>query len=401
MAAQKKKTGKKAAPPPQKQVRPVRREVGGFVCLLLALCVLVSYFGVQAFFLTLLEKLLKGLTGYGYWLWAAALAVVGVVLVGHGGRPVCLRVTGTLAIPVLSGSLLHLLLCRVAYAPGAIGLPSLRDLWVDGLSLRGGGALSGGLAALLKAGFSSVVAGVLLALVSRSPKHAHKLYLAYRFIPLLFALGFAALLFSDDRTFVVASTCIMLAYLTFEITSLNDFCNAVKAGGLSLVRMFGIARLAITGGMLAGWLLGFGSSLLPPGMPPVPFAVALGAVALVAASTLVFTEKEVFAVRGVADERILQENVARANGEAEGYAANVESFGQRWGMSKREMEVLDLLLKGRNTLYISQQLFIATGTAKTHIYNIYRKTDVHTKMELLDLFDTFCFENARDDPSPR
>ena len=60
MAAQKKKTGKKAAPPPQKQARPVRREVGGFVCLLLALCVLVSYFGVQAFFLTLLEKLLKG-----------------------------------------------------------------------------------------------------------------------------------------------------------------------------------------------------------------------------------------------------------------------------------------------------------------------------------------------------
>ena len=165
MAAQKKKTGKKAAPPPQKQACPGRREVGGFVCLLLALCVLVSYFGVQAFFLTLLEKLLKGLTGYGYWLWAAALAVVGVVLVGHGGRPVCLRVTGTLAIPVLSGSLLHLLLCRVAYAPGAIGLPSLRDLWVDGLSLRGGGALSGGLAALLKAGFSSVVAGVLLALL--------------------------------------------------------------------------------------------------------------------------------------------------------------------------------------------------------------------------------------------
>lgn len=161
MAAQKKKTGKKAAPPPQKQARPVRREVGGFVCLLLALCVLVSYFGVQAFFLTLLEKLLKGLTGYGYWLWAAALAVVGVVLVGHGAGARCAwRVTGTLAIPVLSGSLLHLLLCRVAYAPGAIGLPSLRDLWVDGLSLRGGGrALRRTCQALLEAGFSSVVAG--------------------------------------------------------------------------------------------------------------------------------------------------------------------------------------------------------------------------------------------------
>ena len=101
---------KTPAPPPPPAYNAAARMAGGIVCALLALCVLVSYFGVQAFFLTLLEKLLKGLTGYGYWLWAAALAVVGVVLVGHGGRPVCLRVTGTLAIPVLSGSLLHLLL---------------------------------------------------------------------------------------------------------------------------------------------------------------------------------------------------------------------------------------------------------------------------------------------------
>ena len=57
-------------------------------------------------------------------------------------------------------------------------------------------------------------------------------------------------------------------------------------------------------------------------------------------------------------------------------------------------EVLDLLVKGRNTQYISDQLFIAQGTAKTHIYNIYRKIGIHTKMELLDAFDAFCHERG-------
>lgn len=32
------------------QPRPIRREVGGVVCLILALCVFVSYFGISAHF---------------------------------------------------------------------------------------------------------------------------------------------------------------------------------------------------------------------------------------------------------------------------------------------------------------------------------------------------------------
>ncbi|MEG0418450.1 helix-turn-helix domain-containing protein [Gordonibacter sp.] len=184
----------------------------------------------------------------------------------------------------------------------------------------------------------------------------------------------------------------MLGYLAFEITALNDFCNAVKARGLSLVRVFGTARFAITAGMLSGWVLGYAASFLPPIIPPVHFAVAVIAIVVTVTSTLVFTEKEVFAVHGVADERILQENPVRSATETADFVENLESFGKTWGMSKREMEVLDLLLKGRNTQYISTQLFIAPGTTKTHIYNIYRKMGIHTKMELLDLFDTFCFD---------
>ena len=183
----------------------------------------------------------------------------------------------------------------------------------------------------------------------------------------------------------------MLAYLTFEITALNDFCNAVKVRGLSLVRVLGFARLAITGGILGGWSIGYATTFLP--LDPTLVAMAVGIV-VVAASTLVFTEKEMFSVQGVADERILSEEAATASRGEGGFAQSLVAFGEIWSVSKREMEVLDLLVKGRNTQYISDQLFIAQGTVKTHIYNIYRKIGIHTKMELLDAFDAFCHERG-------
>ena len=89
--------GKAAAAQP----KPIRREVGGIVLLVLALCVLVTYFNVDAILLTFLANVLKGCMGYGYWLAAPALLYAGIVLVGHKGRPVKLRTTCTLLLPVL------------------------------------------------------------------------------------------------------------------------------------------------------------------------------------------------------------------------------------------------------------------------------------------------------------
>ncbi len=123
--------------------RPIRREIGGSVLLLLALCVAVSYFGVQAIFVDWAALLLRGLLGYGYWLAAPALVLAGCILLFHRGRPVQLRVTCALLLPVLLGSLGHMLLCKEGFRSS---LAILRDLWIAGVEMRAGGALSGALA---------------------------------------------------------------------------------------------------------------------------------------------------------------------------------------------------------------------------------------------------------------
>ena len=149
---------------PQKTPRPpIRREVGGGVCLLLALCVLVSYFQADAIVLNLLGDLLKGLTGYGYWLAAPALALAGVNLLAHRGRPVALRTVCTLVTPVLLGAILHLFLYQGETVTG-LG-PMMKSLWADGLLLKSGGAVAGGLAAGMKRLVGTMVSVIVLLLL--------------------------------------------------------------------------------------------------------------------------------------------------------------------------------------------------------------------------------------------
>ena len=85
---QKKTTSRKkaTAPPPPPAYNAAARLVGGIVCALLALCVLVSYFNVDALLLTWIARVLRGTLGYGYYLTAPGLAAVAVIQLGHKGR---------------------------------------------------------------------------------------------------------------------------------------------------------------------------------------------------------------------------------------------------------------------------------------------------------------------------
>ncbi len=62
-------------------------------------------------------------------------------------------------------------------------------------------------------------------------------------------------------------------------------------------------------------------------------------------------------------------------------------ISKRYQLSPRETEIFFLVAKGRNADYIQQKLVISTHTAKTHIANIYRKLEVHSSQELLDLVE--------------
>lgn len=83
------------------------------------------------------------------------------------------------------------------------------------------------------------------------------------------------------------------------------------------------------------------------------------------------------------------EAAALPNGDcAAGVGAQGEDsaavFARAVGLTARETEILSLLVRGRTLPYIANELFVTTGTVKTHVRHIYEKSLVNNRQELLD-----------------
>lgn len=61
------------------------------------------------------------------------------------------------------------------------------------------------------------------------------------------------------------------------------------------------------------------------------------------------------------------------------------SVGRRFGLTRRELEVLALVDRGKSNEEITAQLFISKSTLDKHLYHIYRKTGVKNRMQLMHL----------------
>lgn len=64
-------------------------------------------------------------------------------------------------------------------------------------------------------------------------------------------------------------------------------------------------------------------------------------------------------------------------------------LAERHGLTERETDVFILLAQGRSRKFICDELFIADGTASSHISRVYDKLGVHSKQELLSFVYQF------------
>jgi S-DNA-T family DNA segregation ATPase FtsK/SpoIIIE len=158
------------------QKRPFRREIGGVICLLLALCTALGYFNIDAIAINFLTALFKGLFGYGFWIVPPAFFLAGIILLVHHGRPVRLRATCALLLPITIGTMIHIVFAQTNDV-ASLGL--LKNLYLSGLEMKSGGAVCGMIAIgsvklISEAGsliaFAAASAVMLLAALHTSPK---------------------------------------------------------------------------------------------------------------------------------------------------------------------------------------------------------------------------------------
>jgi DNA-binding CsgD family transcriptional regulator len=66
----------------------------------------------------------------------------------------------------------------------------------------------------------------------------------------------------------------------------------------------------------------------------------------------------------------------------------IEMFIKTHGFSAREIEIVDLIVKGKSNQEIADTLFISLNTVKTHIRNIYQKAEVKRRFEFISLYNS-------------
>ena len=65
----------------------------------------------------------------------------------------------------------------------------------------------------------------------------------------------------------------------------------------------------------------------------------------------------------------------------------IEATAARFELSPRESETLAYLGRGHGIVFIAKTLVISESTVRTHVKSIYRKLDVSSREELLELID--------------
>lgn len=125
------------------QPAPIRREVGAVICAFLGVFSLIGFFNVDALFITAFSGLLKGLIGWGFYIFPPAMLLCAVILGFHRGRPVAFRAVSALLLPLFMGAAAHLLFCRTHYDFSGSFAVLLKDLYVQGQAMTCGGVLCG------------------------------------------------------------------------------------------------------------------------------------------------------------------------------------------------------------------------------------------------------------------
>lgn len=90
----------------------------------------------------------------------------------------------------------------------------------------------------------------------------------------------------------------------------------------------------------------------------------------------------------LAPERLLAEATrpTAVDGRA-AWDAAVAQLAARYRLSGRETEVMALAARGRDSRVIQETLGVSSSTVSTHMQNMYRKLDIHSRQELIDLIE--------------
>lgn len=206
-------------------------------------------------------------------------------------------------------------------------------------------------------------------------------------VPLLVA-GAMFVLIGIPGAGVAAAFCSNAAFTLFSIFITTVFCAISFRYGVNALWLFGITQAALTAGSFLGAALPWFESLLAMSDVGVTATIAILVVLLVALSMLLVSDRDFETTWGVTPRKEPTE-AASALEEEEQESRRCAKVAKRYGLTRREEEILLFMMRGYTLSRIASELYVAESTMKTHSRHIYRKVGVANRQELQDLLSAY------------
>ena len=186
--------------------------------------------------------------------------------------------------------------------------------------------------------------------------------LPFPYLPVPFKIAFLAVA-------VFGFTC-------FDAIGWGDLADEVRDRNLEMFSYLSTAQAIGFIGIFIGWLIGwlvcreFGADVNEP-------------FGIISAVLVIFLILEVV----IGDKTDSDEAKPPASEFVDSWEDSCREIAAKYGLTKQETNIFIMLARGRNLKYVADELFISGHTVKTHIYHIYRKLDIHSQQELIDMVE--------------
>ncbi|MBQ6454190.1 MAG: LuxR family transcriptional regulator [Coriobacteriales bacterium] len=227
---------------------------------------------------------------------------------------------------------------------------------------------------------------LLIALLGRLMKDNLSMNVIHRPVMILMAPALLMLPFvlNPNRELACMFACAgVLLFLSILWVITVDIVNMVELNWARCFTFdFGYAFLALSVGLPLGVILtehfGYNS-------PIIIACLVADAVLLMATAVLSMEDQEVVQDAFSTVKMDAPEDVQERGMTLEDACI---ALGEKLELSPREIEVFTMLAQGRDPVRIQDALFISYNTVRNHIRSIYKKLDVHSRQELLDLVES-------------
>lgn len=209
---------------------------------------------------------------------------------------------------------------------------------------------------------------------------------------LLVAAGFFLANASPNTTYMTSNALLVTGNLLFEMVAWLVLIMLAGRNSKNALAVFAWGRGMSGFGTLIGAAIGMVSNLfvgfnpdLFAFLPCVLMLVVVG-YALIGMRSFSFTET-IEGVTASPNPSDLPEFVSSGDASAPAFSLSqrCHAVADEYGLSPRELEVLEFLAEGRDRAYIEEELVISRNTVKAHVKHIYAKLDIHSHQDLIAL----------------